>query len=130
MEDWNMGYAARQNAAAKAAKKRHTTAFQGLGDNGRKATRRPRGTGSRPVRLNLALSEEEADFLRERADAEGMSVSYWIVAAATAFANGADSLVAPVVSDKPAEVVAEDASGQLYLTGSGPQQPQARDKRS
>lgn len=117
-----MGYAARQNAAAKAAKKRHTTAFQGLGDDGRKATRRPRGTGSRPVRLNLALSVEEAAFLREQADAEGMSVSYWIVAAATAFANGADSLVASTVSDEEsADVVAEDPSGQLYLAGSEPE---------
>ena len=117
-----MGYAARQNAAAKAAKKRHTTAFQGLGEDGRKATRRPRGTGSRPVRLNLALSVEEAAFFRQRADAESMSVSYWIVAAATAFANGAESLVASMVSDeRSAEVVGEDASGQRYLAGSEPE---------
>ena len=126
-----MGYAARQNAAAKAAKTRHTTAFQGLGDDGRKATRRPRGTGSRPVRLNLALSDEEAEFFREQADAAGMSVSYWIVAAATAFANGADSLVAPVVSEEqPAEVVSEDANGQLYLTQPDPGRPVEKVNRS
>jgi hypothetical protein len=69
--------------------------------------------------LNLALSVEEAEFFRERADAENMSVSYWIVAAATAFANGADSLVAPVASDEQPAVVSEDASGQLYLTQPG-----------
>ena len=125
-----MGYAARQNAAAKAAKKRHTTAFQGLGDDGRKASRRPRGKGSRPVRLNLALSDEEAEFLREQAEAAGMSVSYWIVAAATAFANGAESLVAPVVSDEgTAQIVSEDPSGQLYLTDPDPGQPRAGAKR-
>ena len=71
------------------------------------------------MRLNLALSVAEAEFLRERAEAENMSVSYWILAAATAFANGADSLVAPVVDEQPA-VVSEDASGQLYLTQPGP----------
>lgn len=71
------------------------------------------------MRLNLALSVEEAEFFRERADAENMSVSYWIVAAATAFANGADSLVAPVASDEQPAVVSEDASGQLYLTQPG-----------
>ncbi len=111
-----MGYAERQNAAAKAAAKRHTTPFQGVGADGRKATRRARGQGSRQVRLNLALSDAEAEFIRAHADAAGMSVSYWIVAAPTAFPNGDVSLEARAGADSPVLLVAEEASGQLYVT--------------
>jgi hypothetical protein len=114
-----MGCAERQNAAAKAAAKRHATPFQGVGAEGRKASRRARGQGSRQVRLNLALSDAEAEFFRTHADDAGMSVSYWIVAAATAFANGDVSLEARAGAGSPAQLVAEDASGQLYLADAG-----------
>jgi hypothetical protein len=96
-----MGCAERQNAAAKAAAKRHATPFQGVGAEGRKA------------------SDAEAEFFRTHADDAGMSVSYWIVAAATAFANGDVSLEARAGAGSPAQLVAEDASGQLYLADAG-----------
>lgn len=112
-----MGYAERQNAAARAAKKRHTTPFQGVGADGRKATRRPRGSGSRPVRLNLALSEEEAALYRERARAAGMSLSYWLVSAANAYAGVTPPEAATSGRNDAAvsSTLAEDASGQIFL---------------
>jgi hypothetical protein len=90
-----MGCAERQNAAAKAAAKRHATPFQGVGAEGRKASRRARGQGSRQVRLNLALSDAEAEFFRTHADD------------------------ARAGAGSPAQLVAEDASGQLYLADAG-----------
>lgn len=112
-----MGYAERQNAAAKAAKKRHTTTFQGVGADGRNASRRPRGNGSRAVRLNLALSEEEVALYRGRARAAGMSLSYWLVSAANAYAGVPLSETATSGdSASVSHVLGEDESGQLYLT--------------
>lgn len=108
-----MGYAERQNAAAQAAKKRHTTAFKGVGPDGRKASRRPRGKGSRPVRLNLALSKQEVALYRKHAKAAGMSLSYWIVSAANAYAGIHEGTArVPAGVSHP---VAEDRTGQMYL---------------
>ena len=126
-----MGYAARQNAAAKAAEKRHTTAFQGVGADGRKASRRPRGHGSRAVRLNLALSEEELALYRERARTAGMSLSYWIVSAANAYAGIAmPEPETGLGNDAPvSHVLAEDESGQIYLTDAERPQSASTDAR-
>lgn len=116
----------------KAAKKRHTTAFQGVGADGRKASRRPRGTGSRAVRLNLALSEEEVALYRVRARDAGMSLSYWLVSAANAYAGVAPSKTATSGDDASASpVLAEDVSCQIYLTDAEiPQTPSAPAKQA
>ena len=67
--------------------------------------------------MNLALSEEEVALYREKARDAGMSLSYWLVSAANAYAGVPLSETATSGDNASvSHVLAEDESGQIYLT--------------
>jgi hypothetical protein len=63
--------------------------------------------------LNLALSKQEVALYRKHAKAAGMSLSYWIVSAANAYA-GLDEGTSRVPAGV-SHAFAEDGTGQMYL---------------
>jgi hypothetical protein len=71
----NVTTSARQAGSAVASADR----VQGVGAAGRSAGRRERGAVKRPIRLTVAISEQEAVELRARATALGVSVSRLLV---------------------------------------------------
>ena len=108
-ENAEIGTAIKQQVA-------HTVAFKPVGVSGRTASRRQRGTGSRPVRLSVALSEQEATQLRQRACALGISVSRLLVESALEMSRVA---AAPKTRHAPAaDWCGTDTSTSLLLVES------------